>query len=282
MPLLHLLILAVVQGITEFLPISSSGHLVLVWEVFDGLGQNVEQDPANRLVLDIAVHVGTLLAVCAYFWRDLGAMIAGGLRLCIGRITPGGRLLLYVIAATLPLIAAGVALKTTIALDLRGLEVVAWATLGFGVLLYVADRMGMMILRIEHMGIGSALAIGLAQVLALIPGTSRSGITMTAARFLGFERAEAARFSMLLAIPAILGAGTLAGLDLRESGDLALTRSAALAALLAFISALMAIAVLMQWLKRASFTPFVIYRILLGLVLLGLLYGPGLAGLQGS
>ena len=282
MPLLHLLILAVVQGITEFLPISSSGHLVLVWEVFDGLGQNVEQDPANRLVLDIAVHVGTLLAVCAYFWRDLGAMIAGGLRLCIGRITPGGRLLLYVIAATLPLIAAGVALKTTIALDLRGLEVVAWATLGFGVLLYVADRMGMMILRIEHMGIGSALAIGVAQILALIPGTSRSGITMTAARFLGFERAEAARFSMLLAIPAILGAGTLAGLDLRESGDLALTRSAALAALLAFISALMAIAVLMQWLKRASFTPFVIYRILLGLVLLGLLYGPGLAGLQGS
>ena len=281
MPLLHLLILAVVQGITEFLPISSSGHLVLVWEVFDSLGQGVEQDPANRLVLDIAVHVGTLLAVCAYFWRDIGAMLAGGLRLCIGRVTPGGRLLLYVIAATLPLIAAGVALKTTVALDLRGLEIVAWATLGFGVLLYIADRMGMMILRVEHMGLGSALAIGVAQILALIPGTSRSGITMTAARFLGFERAEAARFSMLLAIPAILGAGTLAGLDLRDSGDLALTRSALLAALLAFIAALMAIAVLMQWLKRASFTPFVVYRILLGLLLLALLYGPGLAGPAG-
>jgi undecaprenyl-diphosphatase len=195
--------------------------------------------------------------------------------------SPGARLFLYVVAATLPLIAAGVALKTTVALDLRGVEVVAWTTLGFGVLLYIADRMGMMIRRVEHMGIGSALAIGVAQILALIPGTSRAGITMTAARFLGFERAEAARFSMLLAIPAILGAGTLAGLDLHESGDLALTRAALLAALLAFIAALMAIAVLMQWLKRASFTPFVVYRILLGILLLALLYGPGLAGLPG-
>jgi undecaprenyl-diphosphatase len=278
---LHLLILAVVQGITEFLPISSSGHLVLTWEVFDSLGQAVEQDAADRLVLDIAVHVGTLLAVLAYFWRDVFAMVLGGLRLLVGRMTPGGRLFLYVVAATLPLIAAGVALKTTVALDLRGVEVVAWTTLGFGVLLYIADRMGMMIRRVEHMGIGSALAIGVAQILALIPGTSRAGITMTAARFLGFERAEAARFSMLLAIPAILGAGTLAGLDLHESGDLALTRAALLAALLAFIAALMAIAVLMQWLKRASFTPFVVYRILLGILLLALLYGPGLAGLPG-
>ena len=282
MPLLHLLILAVVQGITEFLPVSSSGHLVLVWEVFDSLGQGVEQDPANRLVLDIAVHVGTLFAVLAYFWRDVGGMALGGLRLVTGRITPGGRLLLYVVAATLPLIAAGLALKTTVALDLRGVELVAWTTLGFGVLLYIADRMGMMIRRVEHMGLGSALAIGVSQILALIPGTSRSGITMTAARFLGFERAEAARFSMLLAIPAILGAGALAGLDLHESGDLALTRSALLAGLLAFIAALMAIAVMMQWLKRASFTPFVIYRILLGILLLALLYGPGLAGLPGG
>ncbi|MEX0921557.1 MAG: undecaprenyl-diphosphate phosphatase [Rhodovibrionaceae bacterium] len=276
MPLLHLLILAAVQGITEFLPISSSGHLVLTWEIFDSLGQAVEQDPADRLILDIAVHVGTLLAVCVYFWRDLGTMIAGGLRLLAGRVTPGGRLLLYVVAATLPLIGAGVALKTTLALELRGIEVIAWATLGFGVLLYLADRMGMLIRRMEHMGLGSALVIGLAQILALIPGTSRSGITMTAARFLGFERAEAARFSMLLAIPAILGAGVLAGLDLRESGDLALRREALVGGLLAFIAALMAIAVLMQWLKRASFTPFVIYRILLGGLLLALVYGPGL------
>ncbi len=278
MPLLHLLILAAVQGITEFLPISSSGHLILTWQLFDSFGQAVEQAPANRLILDIAVHVGTLLAVCVYFWRDICAMLLGALRLCTGRITPGGRLLLYVGAATLPLIAAGVAIKTTVALDLRGVEVVAWATLGFGILLYIADRMGMLIRRMEHMGLGSALAIGLAQILALIPGTSRSGITMTAARFLGFERAEAARFSMLLAIPAILGAGLLAGLDLRDSGDLALRREAVVAAILAFVAALMAIAIMMQWLKRASFTPFVVYRILLGLLLLALVYGPGLTG----
>lgn len=280
MPLLHLLILAAVQGITEFLPVSSSGHLVLTWEVFDSLGQAVEQDPADRLILDIAVHVGTLLAVCLYFWRDLLAMIGGGLRLLTGRMTPGGRLLLYVVAATVPLIAAGIALKATVALDLRGVETIAWATLGFGILLYLADRMGMMIRRMEHMSLGSALAIGIAQVLSLIPGTSRSGITMTAARFLGFERAEAARFSMLLAIPAILGAGALAGYDLQQSGDLALRREALIAGALAFVAALMAIAVLMQWLKRASFTPFVVYRILLGVLLLALIYGPGLTGIS--
>ena len=277
-PLLHLFILAVVQGITEFLPISSSGHLILVWEAFDSFGQPVDPDAAHRLTLDIAVHVGTLLAVCVYFWRDVGGMALGALRLFTGRVTPNGRLFLYVVLATLPLIAAGFVLKRTVALDLRGFEVVAWATLGFGILLYVADRLGMMIRRVEHMGVGSALTIGVAQVLALIPGTSRSGITMTAARFLGFERPEAARFSMLLAIPAILGAGTLAGLDLYESGSLELQRGALIAGALAFVAALMAIAALMQWLKRASFTPFVVYRILLGLLLLGLVYWPGAFG----
>jgi undecaprenyl-diphosphatase len=249
-----------------------------VWEAFDGLQQAVEQDAANRLTLDIAVHVGTLLAVCVYFWRDFGGMALGALRLFTGRVTPGGRLFLYVVVATLPLIAAGVALKMTFALELRGIEVVAWATLGFGLLLYLADRMGMMIRRVEHIGIGSAIVIGVAQILALIPGTSRSGITMTAARFLGFERPEAARFSMLLAIPAILGAGTLAGLDLYQTGDLALRREAFVAAALAFVAALMAIAALMQWLKRASFTPFVVYRIVLGLLLLALVYWPGVFG----
>lgn len=277
-PLLHLFILAVVQGITEFLPISSSGHLVLVWEAFDRLGQPVDRDAAHRLTLDIAVHVGTLLAVCAYFWRDVGGMGLGAVRLVTGRVTPNGRLFIYVVLATLPLLAAGFALKRTVALDLRGFEIVAWTTFGFGLLLYLADRMGMMIRRVEHMGAGSALAIGLAQVLALIPGTSRAGITMTAARFLGFERQEAARFSMLLAIPAILGAGTLAGLDLYESGSLALQRGALIAGALAFVAALVAIAALMQWLKRSSFTPFVIYRILLGLLLLALVYGPRFGG----
>ena len=131
----------------------------------------------------------------------------------------------------------------------------------------------MLINRLEHLNIGAALFIGFAQVLALIPGASRSGVTMTAARFMGFERAEAARFSLLLAIPAILGAAALAGYDLYLSGNISLGVDAAVAAALAFISALMAIAVMMVWLRRAGFGPFVLYRVLLGLFLLWLVYG---------
>ena len=274
MPLLHLIILAVVQGITEFLPISSSGHLILTWD-FLAIGQDESaQVPAHdQLIIDIAVHLGTLLAVCCYFWRDVWTMTAGTARLVTGRRSAGARLAGYVLLATLPVIVVGVIGKDFITQSLRSLEVIAWATLGFGILLWIADKVGMLINRLEHLNIGTALFIGFAQVLALIPGTSRSGITMTAARFMGFERAEAARFSLLLAIPTILGAGALAGYDLYQTGSIALGIDAAVAAALAFISALMAIAVMMVWLRRAGFGPFVFYRIVLGLFLLWLVYG---------
>lgn len=265
LPLLHITILALVQGITEFLPISSSGHLVLVWELFDWLGlQALEQAPSDRLILDIAVHVGTLFAVCLYFWRDVADMIVGVAKLALGRWTPGARLALFVAAGTVPLVIAGYFLKDMVGDILRDVRIVAWATIGFGILLFVGDRIGMTLRRIEHMTIGSVLVIGLAQILALVPGTSRSGITMTAARFLGFERPEAARFSMLLAIPAILGAGTLAGLDIYHSGDLRLGADALGAAVVSFFFALVAIALMVRWLRHASFTPFVVYRLLLG------------------
>ena len=269
MPLLHITILALVQGITEFLPISSSGHLVLVWEMFDRLGWQVpDQVPSDRLILDIAVHVGTLFAVCLYFWRDVVDMLVGVAKLAVGRWTPGARLALYVVVGTVPLVIAGFFLKDMVSAVLRDVRIVAWATIGFGVLLFAGDRIGMTLRRIEHMTIGSVLVIGFAQVLALVPGTSRSGITMTAARFLGFERPEAARFSMLLAIPAILGAGTLAGLDVYQAGDLRLGIDAVVAAAISFVFALVAIALMIRWLRSASFTPFVVYRLLLGGALL--------------
>ena len=148
-------------------------------------------------------------------------------------------------------------------------RVIAWTTLGFGVLLWVADKFGMTLRTIEHLSWGGVLFIGLAQVLALIPGTSRSGITITAARLLGMERLEAARFSMLLSIPTILGAGVLSSYDLFKAGDMALGLDALIAATLAFLTAILAIWALMKWLRRSSFTPFVIYRILLAT---GLLY----------
>lgn len=277
MPLLLLAVLALVQGITEFLPISSSGHLVLTWEIFDALGAaGARASEAERLDLDVAVHVGTLLAVCVYFWRDIWQMLVGLLRLIAGRRDTGARLAGLVLIASVPIVPVGFFGKDLVLAVLRDVTVIGWTTLGFGILLGLADRFGMLINRLEHMGWGQALLIGLAQVLALVPGTSRSGITMTAARMLGFERAEAARFSLLLAIPAILGAGSLAGLDLYESGDMSLGRDALLAAALAFAAALLAIAAMMAWLRRASFAPFVVYRILLGGLLLALAYGGAL------
>ena len=259
MPLLHLVILALVQGITEFLPISSSAHLVLVptltgWD---------DQGP----LIDIAVHVGTLLAVLLYFRRDVAEMALGLLSLLRRDFNAGARLALHVLVATLPVVAAGAVLHEVGMELFRSVEVIAWATLGFGILLWIADRTGGQRRGVADLSFAGAFAIGLAQVLALIPGTSRSGITMTAGRLLGMRRFAAARFSLLMSIPTILAAGALAGADLYAAGDMAL-----LAAGLAFAAALAAIAAMMRWLKTASFTPFVIYRVILGVGLLAWIY----------
>lgn len=265
MPILHLVVLAVVQGITEFLPISSSGHLVLVPIFMDW--------PDQGLMMDVAVHVGTLFAVMLYLYKDVWQMISGFGQMLKGRSSPGLRMIGLLIVGTIPVVCAGYALHTYWPGMFRSIEVIAWATLGFGVLLYISDKVGMTVRRIDHLGIFDVLFIGLSQCLALIPGTSRSGITMTAARFIGMERPDAARFSLLLSIPTIIAAGSLSGWDLYQSGDFAMAQDALLAAGLAFISALIAIAIMMAWLKRASFTPFVVYRIFLGGALLVVAYG---------
>lgn len=265
MTLLQILVLAVVQGITEFLPISSSGHLVLVPAVGGWQDQGLD--------MDVAVHVGTLFAVVLYFRRDVWGMIAGFWRMLRGRRDPYGRLALQIAAATVPVVIAGFLLKDMIETVARSLVVIGWTTLIYGILLWVVDRLCMTVKRTEHLTWTDALVIGLAQVLALIPGTSRSGITMTAARMLGYERGESARISMLLSIPTILGAGVLAGWDIAQTGDWQLTNAALIAAGLAFLSALVAIALLMAWLKRASYTPFAVYRVILGIALLAWAYG---------
>lgn len=265
MTLLQILVLALVQGITEFLPISSSGHLALVPAVTGWTDQGLD--------MDVAVHVGTLLAVVLYFWRDLWGMTTGVVRLARGRRDPMGRLALQVVAATIPVVIAGYFLKDEIGLHARSIAVIGWMTLVFGILLWVVDRLCMTVKRAEHMSWADVMIIGVAQVLALVPGTSRSGITMTAARLMGYEREESARISMLLSIPTIIGAGVLAGIDIYQTGDWQLTTSALIGAGLAFVSALAAIALLMAWLKRASYTPFAVYRVILGAALLGWAYG---------
>ncbi len=273
MPLLHVLVLALVQGLTEFLPVSSSGHLILTWSAFGAAGyETAQQTRAEQLTLDVAVHVGTLFAVCLYYFRDLKDMARGMLRAAKGQNDPGARLALYVIAGTIPVGLAGIFFKDFITGSLQQVTVVAWATIGFGILLYAADKMGMTLRRLDHMTWTPAIVIGLFQVLALIPGTSRSGITMTAARFFGFERTEAARFSLLLSIPTIAASGLLIGLDLYESGNVALGLEALAAVVLAFVVALFSIALMMGWLRRQTFTPFVIYRLILGGALLWWVY----------
>lgn len=260
----QILVLALVQGITEFLPISSSGHLVLVPALTDWEDQG--------LLIDVAVHVGTLGAVVTYFWRDLFALLTGLPKLVIDRGDPKARLLAYLLLATLPVVLAGLFI-VHLADDLRSIEVIGWTTLGFGILLFAADKIGKVTRRIDHMLYKDALVIGLAQALALIPGTSRSGITMTAARLLGFDRSESARFSMLLSIPVILAAGTFMGLKLSGAGAIEINRDLILATAFSFLSALLAIWWLMSWLSRANFTLLAAYRVLLGCGLLYWAYG---------
>ena len=265
MTTIQIVLLALVRGITEFLPVSSSGHLILVPHLFAW--------PDRGPIADVAVHVGTLGAVTLYLWREVWRMATGLGRFLQGRPSADATLAFYVIAATLPVVIAGLALKHYYPGGIRDLAVVGWTTLGFGIVLWVADRIGMTVRRIDHLRIWDVLFIGLAQALALVPGAGRAGIAMTAARLLGMERPDAARFSMILSIPVILGAGVLEGWELYTRGDVALTMDVFLAALLAFAFALIAIVALMAWLRRASFAPFAIYRIGLGGFILALAYG---------
>ena len=269
MPFLQILILAAIQGITEFLPISSSGHLILVPN-FTGLRD-------QGLMMDVAVHVGTLMAVMLYFWRDIFGMATASLR--VFRQMADHRkfdaefwLFCKLIIATLPVILVGFYVNKYLGTSLRTLEIIGWATLCFGVLLFIADKINMTVSKMQHISFLGALFIGLMQAIALIPGTSRAGITMTAARFLGVERQDAARFSLLLSIPTIIGAGALKGYELSQSANTVLINDVLMLAGLSFLFALVAISLLMVWLRRASFTPFVIYRILLGAVLLSIVY----------
>ena len=261
MTLLQLAILAAIQGVTEFLPVSSSGHLVLV--------PTLAGWPDQGLLIDVAVHVGTLLAVVVYLWPHLRRML---------QVSPASgsgsdrRLLGQTALATIPVLVAGGLVFFYAGSLLRSAEVVGWMTLIFGILLYLADRFAGTSRQLADMTWGRALLIGLAQVLALVPGSSRAGVTITAGRLLGFDRADAARFSMLLAIPAIIAAGGAAAWKLWNLGTLQLVEEALVAAVIAFFTAIVAIRLMMNWIRRSSFTPFVIYRLALGGAVLAWVY----------
>jgi undecaprenyl-diphosphatase len=266
-PFIQILVLAIIQGLTEFLPISSSGHLILVPAVAGW--------PDQGLAIDVAAHVGTLIAVLIYFWRDIGRMAGGVVRLATGRFDSGARLAGLLLIGTVPALIAGYLIDRYFIEVIRHVAIVGWTLIGFGILLWVADRYGLTVRRVEHMTVGQALFVGFAQALAFIPGTSRAGITMTAARLVGYERAEAARFAFLLSIPAISAAGLWKGYQLYETGATEQIQVAVLTAGLCAIIGLFAIAFMMAWLKRANFTVFVVYRLLLGGLILYLVYVEG-------
>ena len=266
MALTHLLILALIQGVTEFLPISSSGHLILL----PNLTGMADQGQA----LDVAVHVGTLLAVILYFWSDVKIVTLGAGRLIRGKIdTRGAFWALCLIIATIPVILVGLALKLSGLNDLlRSTAVIGWTMLIFGLVLYWADQTGPTTKRAENWSLKDATVMGLWQALALIPGTSRSGITITAGRQLGYDRESAARLSMLMSIPTILASGALLSIEVAQEADMGIMRDAGIAAVFAFLAALAALKLMFKLLKSVSFTPYVIYRVILGVILLVIAY----------
>ncbi|MBR9826799.1 MAG: undecaprenyl-diphosphate phosphatase [Alphaproteobacteria bacterium] len=262
MSLIHLVVLALVQGITEFLPISSSAHLILAPEAMG----TQDQGP----LIDVMAHAGSLLAVLVYFWRDIRDVVIGKFALITGKITPGGRLALLVAISLPPVIIVAGGLYVTGLVDaLRSPLVIALATLIFALPLWLADRYGAQTKTTQNMSFRDAALIGVAQLFALIPGASRSGVTMTAGRALGLTRPESARFSMLMAIPVIAAFGLISAIELASgSAAEANLQAGLIVAGLSFLAAWAAIAVLMKLVDKIGFLPFVLYRLALGVGLL--------------
>lgn len=266
MPLLHLLILAAIQGITEFLPVSSSGHLIL-------LPSLTGMEDQGQLI-DVSVHIGTLGAVILYFWTDSKLAFAGLAHLVTGRFkTPAARLATLLILATIPAVIFGLILKLTGLSDqLRSITVIGWTMLIFGIVLYIADQRGTDTKTSEDWNTADAIKLGLWQAISLIPGTSRSGISITGARAMGYTRADGTKIAMLMSIPVIIASGILLGTEALATADAAGLRDGAIAAVFAFFAALLALSLMMRLLRSVSFTPYVIYRVILGVILLGIAY----------
>ena len=260
---LQLAILAIIQGLTEFLPISSSAHLVLAPQL---LGWETDQGP----LIDVMAHFGSLFAVMAYFREDVGGIITGFFDLLKRKLNKNSVLALNLIIASPPaLVLALVLNKYGYDILLREPLIIALTTIVFGILLWVSDLKGREEKTTEDLTWKGASLMGLSQALALIPGTSRSGITMTTARFMNMTRVESARFSMLMSLP-IIGAGGLFALLklITEPGGTAGLSNGLIVAALSFITAYACIALFMKWVSKIGFFPFMVYRLLLGAGLL--------------
>ena len=250
--LIEILILSIIQGISEFLPISSSAHLILISEVYDF--------STSSLLIDISLHLGSLFAIIFYFRKDLIDL------------KQNQQLINLIIIGSIPLIIFGYLLHTSeIIYLLRNIKVIAWTTLFFGIILFFADQRKIDKNLSTNLNIKSILFIGLFQILALIPGVSRAGITITAARFLNFNRVDSSKISFLLSIPALTGGSFLSLKDV-VSQSVEINYLILIAVFLSFLFSYLTIRFFLFYINKFSLSVFVIYRVIIGLVLIFIIY----------
>ena len=249
---IEIFLLSIIQGVSEFLPISSAAHLVLASNIYEFKNQS--------LLIDISLHLGSLLAILFYFKND------------IFNFTKNKNLFYKIIIGSLPLIIIGYLLYTLNIIDyFRNIKVIAWATLFFGILLYIADKNKFLKKIDKDFNIKSVLIIGFFQILALIPGVSRAGITITAGRILGFDRTESTKISFYLSIPALAGASALGIKDLFNK-SIDFNALVLLGIFLSFIFSLLTIKIFLKFIKNFSLNVFVIYRLFLAIILFYIIY----------
>ena len=250
---IEIFILSLIQGVSEFLPVSSSAHLVLFSEYYEFNNQN--------LLIDISLHLGSLIAIIFYFRRDLFNFVQNK------------NFLIKIILGTIPIIPVGYILyKTELINFLRSLEVIGWMSLIFGILLYISDKFEITKKIDTEFTNSSAIIIGLFQVLALIPGVSRSGITITSGRLLGFSRFDSAKISFFLSIPTLGAASVLGIYNIYQEGNTELNFLAIIAVIFSFIFSYFTIVLFLNFIKKFSLNVFAIYRIILSLFILAVVY----------
>ena len=263
MPLIQIIVLTVIQGITEFLPVSSSAHLVLIPAFLKW--------PPQSLIFDVSLHIGTLGAVIYHFRQDILALLKNlPLFLTGTRTNFSSQMTWFLIIGTVPSILLGLLISHWGIKNLHHFGLIGATSIFYGLLLYYIDQRYASHRTLEAMTLKDAILIGLSQALALIPGTSRSGVSITMSRYLNFSRWDAAKFSFLLSIPSILGAATLTITKAVHYEESFMASDILIGIVLSFTVGLLTINFMMKWLIKSRFTPFVVYRVILGLVLMGL------------
>ena len=256
--------LSLIQSLTEFLPVSSTAHLIVlskIWHI-----------PTAGRLTEVALHMGTLAVVLVYFRKDVREGFQGLVDLFKGKITPGMHRWLMIAFATIPVVIAGYLVNRYMGKSLRTLEIMGWASIFSGALLFLVDRSFPAKKKVENLTYTDALIVGILQIIALIPGASRMGTTILGARLLGYDRRSAARFSFLMSIPVVIGATTLMVLE-ASTGQVSHMATHMLIAIgLCFILGYMVLTLLMAWLKKGSFAPFALYRVVFGSYLLYMIY----------